>query len=143
MAFKRRTAIVHRRPVTSHPRFVALAGRVKAAGRRSIVSAQRNEDTLLVLAGAAAPALLQRFGGRSLPTVGGIDPGILYGGVCIVLGARMAGKNGARLRAFGTGLAAPAVARAVTTGSIKVSGDDDVGADDEISGDDDVGADAI
>lgn len=142
MAFARRkTAIVQRRPITTHPRFVALQTRVAAAGKRTRAVAQKNEDTLLVLAGAAAPALITRFTGKSLPTVAGIDPALLIGGVLLVVGSRMAGKNGARMKSLGTGMAAPAIARAVQTGTIKVSGDEDVGADDEISGDDDVGED--
>ncbi len=140
---KRRAAIVQRRPVTSHPRFVALQTRVMSAAKRSKVVAQRNEDTLLVFGGAALPALIQRFTGKSLPTIAGIDPGLLFGGAAIVLSSQVGGKNGARLKALGTGMAAPGIARAIQTGTIKVSGDDDVGADDEISGDDDVGADDI
>jgi hypothetical protein len=142
MAFakRRRTAVVVRKPVTQNPRFIRLAARVNNSQKRVRVAAARNEQTFLVLAGAAAPALITRLSGKSLPTIAGIDPSILFGGVLIAAGMYTAGKNGERMKSFGLGLAAPGISRAVQTGTIKVSGDD-VGADDDISGDDDVGED--
>jgi hypothetical protein len=140
---KRKAAIVARRPVTQNPKFVRLQARVANLAKRGRHHAAKNENTLLVLGGAALPALVQRFSGRGLPTFAGIDPGILWGAALMGISTQVGGKNGERLMAIGTGVAAPAIARAVTTGTIKVSGDDDVGADDEISGDDDVGAEEI
>jgi hypothetical protein len=118
---KRRTSVVVRRPVTQSPRYLKLVSRVKNGAKRTHQAAARNEQTLLVLAGAAAPALIQRFTGKPLPTVGMYSPG----------------KNGERMKSIGLGMAAPGISRAVATGTIKVSGDDDVGDDDV--GDDDVG----
>lgn len=144
MAFAKarsRTAVVVRKPITQNPRYLKLAARVTNLSKRGRHQAAKNEGTLLVLAGAAAPALIQRFTGKPLPTFAGIDPALLIGAAAIAIGMNMGGKNGERIKQLGVGAAAPAIARAVTTGSIKVSGDDDVGADDEISGDDDVGAD--
>jgi hypothetical protein len=139
MAFtKRRTALAVRRPVTASPKYIALANRVQNLRKRGTHAARANEGTLLVLAGAAAPALIARMMGKPLPTFGAIDPGLLYGGAMIAIGMSMKGKTGERLKQLGTGAAAPAVARAIQTGTVKVSGDDDVGADDEIGGDDDV-----
>lgn len=144
MAFaKRKAALAVRRPVTASPKYIALANRVQNLRKRGSHAARANEGTLLVLGGAALPAVISRFTGKPLPTFGGIDPGLLYGGLLIAAGMTMKGKNAERLKQLGTGVAAPAIARAITTGSVKVSGDDDVGADDEISGDDDVGAEEI
>lgn len=127
-----------RKPVTQSPKYLALKARVGALAKRSRAAAGRNEHTLLVLAGAAAPAAVQRFTGRGLPTVAGIDPGLLWGGALMAFGMYMAGKNGERLKAIGTGVAAPAVARAISTGTIKVSGDEEIiGADDDVGADDD------
>lgn len=137
--FAKRAAIVHRKPVTQSPKYLKLKARVSGLAKRAGGGALSNEGTMLVLAGAAAPALITRFTGKSLPTFGGIDPALLAGGLLLVAGMQIKGKNGARLKLLGTGVAAPAIARAVQTGSVKVSGDDDVG-DDEI-GDDDVGGD--
>jgi hypothetical protein len=144
MAFtKRRTALAVRRPVTASPKYIALANRVQNLRKRGTHAARANEGTLLVLGGAALPAIIARFTGKPLPTFGGIDPGLLYGGIMLAAGMSMKGKSGERLKQLGTGVAAPAIARAIQTGTVKVSGDDDVGADDDISGDDDVGADEI
>lgn len=138
MAFqKRRTAVVVRRPVTQNPRYLRLLSRVKSGAKRTHLAAAKNEQTLLVLGGAALPALIQRFSGKSLPTVAGIDPSILFGGALLAAGMYTAGKNGERMKSLGMGMAAPGIARAIQTGTIKVSGDDDVGDDDV--GDDDVG----
>jgi hypothetical protein len=134
---KRRTSVVVRRPVTQSPRYLKLVSRVKNGAKRTHQAAARNEQTLLVLAGAAAPALIQRFTGKPLPTVAGIDPAILFGGALIAFGMYSPGKNGERMKSIGLGMAAPGISRAVATGTIKVSGDDDVGDDDV--GDDDVG----
>jgi len=144
MAFaKRKAALAVRRPVTASPKYIALANRVQNLRKRGSHVARANEGTLLVLGGAALPAVISRFTGKPLPTFGNIDPGLLYGGILIALGMTMKGKNAERCKQFGTGVAAPAIARAISTGSVKVSGDDDVGADDEISGEDDVGAEEI
>lgn len=142
---KRKTAnAIARRPVTQNPKFVRLQARVANLAKRGRNHAAKNENTLLVLGGAALPALVTRFTGRGLPSFAGIDPGIVWGAALMGISTQVGGKNGERLMALGTGVAAPAIARAVSTGTIKVSGDDDVGADDEISGsDDDVGAEEI
>lgn len=140
---KRKTALAPRRPVTSNPKYLRLQARVASLAKRGHHAAKKHESTLLVLGGAALPALVQRFSGKQLPTFAGIDPGILWGAALMGISSQVGGRNGERLMALGTGVAAPAIARAVTTGTIKVSGDDDVGADDEISGDDDVGAEEI
>lgn len=139
----RRTAVVVRKPVTQNPRFLRLAARVKNSQKRVHVAAAKNEQTLLVLVGAAAPALITRLSGKSLPTVAGIDPTILFGGLLLAAGMYTAGKNGERMKSLGLGMAAPGIARAVQTGTIKVSGDDETGADEETSGDDETGADEI
>ena len=143
MAFtKRRTALAVRRPVTASPKYIALANRVQNLRKRGTHAARANEGTLLVLGGAALPAIIARFTGKPLPTFGGIDPGLLYGGLLLAAGMTMRGKSAERMKQLGTGVAAPAIARAIQTGTVKVSGDD-VGADDDISGDDDVGGDEI
>lgn len=146
MAFAKarsRTAVVVRKPITQNPKYLRLQARVHGIAKRTRHHASKNEGTLLVLGGAALPALVSRFTGKGLPTFMGIDPGLLWGGVLMAASTQMSGKNAERLMSLGTGVAAPAIARAVTTGSIKVSGTeiDELAGDDEISGDDDVSGD--
>lgn len=132
-ALARKTAVVHRKPVSSSPKFQKIEARLKSVGSRARIEAARNEQTILTLAGAMLPAVIQRFSGKPLPTLGNIDPGLLYGGVGMVLATQLRGRNRDRVMAIATGCAAPALSRAVQTGSVKVAGEDDY---EETAGDD-------
>lgn len=133
---RRKAPVAHRTPITKSPKYLKLQARVQNLAKRGRHAASRNEGTLLVLGGAALPAAVQRFTGKGLPTVMGIDPGLLWGGALMALGMNMGGKNGDRLKHLGTGVAAPAVARAITSGTIKVGEDEILGADDDVGDDD-------
>lgn len=130
-ALARKTAVVHRKPVTSSPKYQKIEARLKSVGSRARVEAARNESTILTLAGAMLPAAVQRFSGKPLPTFGNVDPGLVYGGVGMVLASQLRGRNRDRLMALATGLAAPALSRAVQTGSVKVAGEDEETAGDD------------
>lgn len=139
MAFAKRkgTAIAVRRPVTSSPKFVALKARVGGLSKRAANVAKEAEVELpmLTLAGAALPAIAARYG-RPLPSIGGIDPELVAGGVLMAASMALRGRTRRMVMAVGAGCAAPAVSRAIKSGSVKVGEDDDElageGDDDEI-----------
>lgn len=124
-----RTAIVHRKPITQSPKFLAIKGRVGALSKRAgnIAKEAEVELPMLTLAGAAAPAIYTRYAGKSLPSVGGIDPELLAGGVIMGLSMALRGRSRRMVMALGAGCAAPAVSRAIKTGTVKVGEDDDDG----------------
>jgi hypothetical protein len=132
---KRSSAIAVRpKPITSNPKYQKLAARAANLAKRTKHHAMANEGTLLVLAGAAAPALAERFYGKPLPTLASVDPGILYAAVGFLVASQLKGKGRERLMALSTGMAAPAIARTVASGSIKVAGDDEASGETESSG---------
>jgi hypothetical protein len=129
----RKTQIVARhKPVTQSPKFLKLQARVSNVAKRAHAGAARQENVMLVLAGAAVPALYSKLTGRALPSLGGIDPELILGGLLMAGATMTSGKTGHRLLALGTGCAAPAINRAIKAGSIKVGEDDESGADDSI-----------
>jgi hypothetical protein len=134
MAFARRkNAIAVRRPISQSPKFVALKSRVGGLSKRATNIAKEAEVELpmLTLAGAALPAVYQRYSGKALPTVGGIDPELVAGGVIMAISMALKGGTRRRVMAFGAGCAAPAVSRAIKVGSVKVGEDDELGADED------------
>jgi len=129
----RKTQLVTRhKPVTASPKYLKLQARVSGLAKRTHAAASRQENVLLVLGGAAVPALYTKFTGRALPALGGIDPELVLGGLLMAAATMTGGKNAQRLLALGTGCAAPAINRAIKAGSIKVGEDDESGADDSI-----------
>lgn len=129
MAFaaKRKNAIVVRRPITQSPKFLAVKSRVAGLSKRAANVAKEGEIELplLTLAGAAVPAIYTRYAGKSLPSIGGIDPELLAGGVIMGVSLALRGRTRRMVAALGAGCAAPAVSRAIKTGSVKVGEDDD------------------
>lgn len=129
MAFaaKRKNAIVVRRPITQSPKFLAVKSRVAGLSKRAANMAKEGEIELpaLTLVGAALPAVYTRYAGKSLPSVGGIDPELLAGGVLMGVSLALRGRSRRMVAALGAGCAAPAVSRAIKTGTVKVSGDDE------------------
>lgn len=101
----------------------------REAGRRARQSAVRaaQKGTVLSLGGAAALAVAEQRG-VALPTLGGIDPAVLYG-AALAFGAPMAlkGKSGAALASVGEGVLCVGLHRSIVRGSVKVEGDDDFG----------------
>jgi hypothetical protein len=119
----RRGTQVIRRPVTSSPAYLKLADKVSKLRKRSIDAGKTAENPMLVLGGAAIPALYQRFAGRPLPTVMNLDPELLAGGLLMALSQMTRGHNRTRLLALGAGCAAPAINRSIKSGTVLV-GDD-------------------
>lgn len=142
-----RSAIAKRRPARATvsrssartpSKLVQLQQRAARATAKTRAAAARNEQTLLTLAGAGLPAGLKRAG-VDLPTLGQIDPALVWGAGLMFLSTHVSGRNGERLFAIGTGMTAPSIARGIETGTVKVSGDgeDDDDDDDDLDEDDD------
>lgn len=124
------TTVPARRSITSNPKYQALEKRVKSLGKRVREGAGSARDPMMFLGGAALPAVYTRFSGKSLPTVGGVDPELLYGGGAMLASLFVKGKASHMLRTIGAGIAAPAVNRSIKSGSVKVAGDEETGSDD-------------
>lgn len=136
-AAKRKAAIVVRRPITQSPKFIAVKQRVGSLSKRAAGIAKEAEVELpmLTLAGAALPAVYTRYAGKPLPSLGGIDSELVTGGLIMGLSFALKGRTRRMAMALGAGCAAPAVSRAIKSGSIKVGEDDELdtpetGADD-------------
>lgn len=117
-------------------------------------------DTKLALVTLGTPvalSLLKKHQGFELPTVGGINPNVLWGGALVLLGPTLVkGESGRMLSAAGLGMAAVGASESATAGTVVTAkakkkkkssvagdeiGDDEIG-DDEI-GDDEIGDDEI
>lgn len=141
MAFaaKRKNAIVVRRPITQSPKFIAVQKRVSGLSKRALTVAKEAEVELplLTLGGAAVPALYQRYAGKPLPSLGGIDPELIAGGLLMAASFALRGKGRRMVMALGAGCAAPAVNRGIKTGTVKVGEDDEDGLGNTETGADD------
>ena len=128
-----------RRSITKSPKFLKAQARVKGLARsaRTVAKEAEIELPMMTLVGAAVPALYTRYSGKSLPTVGNIDPQLLAGGLLIGLSMALKGSTRRRVAAIGAGCAAPAVSRAIAVGTIKVGEDDETAGDDDETGADD------
>ena len=124
-------------------RAAAVVRRVAGAARRGASAAagaarQRDAEVSAVL-GALALGIAEGTNDAgqqrlTLPTVGGIDPALLYGGAAALLPHALPrlgkGKMVRRLAAAGVGIFCVGVARSATRGGVKVSGDPDYGDED-------------
>ncbi len=133
-AVKKRNALAlaPRRKAGPSPKLAKLEARLKNATKRAGAAAKDKELGLISIGAAAGLAMLEKKGTK-LPTVMGLDPALLIGGVLFLGGAKLvAGKNGKRIEAAGEGLLAVAANRSILRGSVKVAGvDDDDDGDDE------------
>lgn len=129
MAFaaKRKNAIVVRRPITQSPKFLAVKSRVTGLAKRAANVAKEGEIELpaLTLVGAALPAVYTRYAGKPLPSLGGVDPELLAGGLVMAVSLALKGRSRRMVAALGAGCAAPALSRAIKVGTIKVGGEDE------------------
>ena len=113
--------------------------RAAAIGRRTRAEAMKREEMILSLGSAALYGYAKKKA-WNLPTLGGIEPTILYG-LALGVGGPMISKdkNARRLEALGTGLLTIAAYNVSRTGNFTVSGSDHsmIAGDVEIVGDHD------
>ena len=134
---RRRTTTRRANPLAG--RLAKQSARVAAISRRTRQEAMKREEMILSLGSAALLGYAKKKA-WSLPTIGGIEPSILYGLVLGVGGPMISkDKNGRRLEAMGTGLLTIAAYNVSRTGNFTVSGTDHsmIAGDVEIVGDDD------
>jgi len=123
-------------------RYMRERARAAAVGRRVREEAMKRDEMLISLGASAALGYAKRKG-VALPTIGGIEPTLLYG-LILGIGLPMVSKDkmAKRLEAAGTGLLTVSAYSIARTGTMTVSGtmlptDELIGGDVEIVGDDD------
>jgi len=134
---RRRTTARRSNPLAG--RLAKERARAAAIGRRTRAEAMKREEMILSLGSAALYGYAKKKA-WNLPTIGGIEPTILYG-LALGVGGPMISKdkNGRRLEAMGTGLLTIAAYNVSRTGNFTVAGDHSMIAGDvEIVGDDDI-----
>lgn len=114
-------AATRRAPVTvrrgPHPQVTKMRSRIQAGARRAALHARDNRQAITSI-GAAALLGFARSRDMQLPTIGNINPALLYGFglyVAPMLGVR--GRIGETLRSAGVGALCVGVEAAVRTGS--------------------------
>lgn len=130
------TAIAPRRlNVVSKSKYEALEKRMHAVGKRGKQLVTKRENGLIGIGAGVGLGLLAKSG-KKLPTIGNIDPNLLWGGALFLLGPElMKGKNGERIGAIGTGMLTVAGFQIPQRG-LRVAGAG-AGADDNSDDDDD------
>ena len=131
---RRRSAVVRRSRSPYEARYMKERARVSGIARRARDEAMKREEMVLSL-GSAALYGYARKSNWNLPTLGGIDPAILYG-VALGIGGPMISKdkNGRRMESLGTGLLTIAAYNVARTGSFTIAGEG-IHGDVEIVGD--------
>lgn len=125
----------------SKAKYAALQARLRSTGQRLRAASNEDMEVGASLVAAVGAAWYEKSG-RSLPTVMGLDPHILYGAVGYAVTRNGKSKNARLGRAASIGLLTVGASRATTRGSLKVSGYeigadvDDDDDDDDIDGDD-------
>lgn len=121
---RRRAAAVVRR----------VAGAARRAGRAGLTAAKQRDLEIAATLGAVALGVAEQVNDDGeqrlkLPTFGGVDPALLYGGAAVLLPSlapRMFGGKMMKRASFaGLGVWCAGVARSISRGSYKVSGEDD------------------
>lgn len=116
--------------MVSKGKVLKLKNRLASVAKRASSAASANDHLLCSLGAAAALTYAEKKG--KIPSIMGLDPALVIGGVLYLGGRKLAGgKAGQRIEAAGEGLLAVATSRVVQRGSIKVSGTDIVGDDDD------------
>jgi hypothetical protein len=137
-ARSRSSAIVVRSSVPARragpsPRLAKLESRLASVARRARDVSTETEAAIITVGVPTVMGLLASKG-TFLPTFGGFHPMLVWGAPMALLGEKAFGGTwGKRVKAAGIGLLACAGNRAGATGSFKVEGDEETGAD----GDDD------
>lgn len=113
-----------RAPSVSKSKYEALESRLVRAGQKTRAVASKRENGIIAIGAGVALGVMAKKG-KNLPTVGGIDPALLYGAALFIAGPELLkGKNGERLGALGQGMLTVAAFNVPQRG-IKVAGDDD------------------
>lgn len=124
---KRNTSAIQIRrapPMISKAKFEDLRSRSIAAAKRLKDASAEDTDAMVGIGSGLALALYEK-GGRSLPTVMGLDPAVVWGFGAWALTRGRKGKGASMGRAAGLALATIGVNRSAMRGSIKVGEDDD------------------
>lgn len=131
---RRSTTAIQHRPNPYRAKLVAAKERLANLSKRGARVAADQELSAITIGAPVALGFAERQG-YALPTVMGLDPAVLYGGVLALLSFKVAGKNGKRMLAAGCGLLASGGRDSIKRGSVRV-GEDEI-AGDEVGGVDD------
>lgn len=98
---------------------LAVRERMAAIRRRTADSAGEMKLAACTIGAPVGMALLAKHASFSLPSIGGIHPHLLWGGVATIFGRKMFGSGdlGKMVRAAGLGLCASAASEITFTGS--------------------------
>jgi len=125
----RNTIVVRRSaPMVSKAKFETLRARTANVGKRLREASQEDTDALVGIGSGLALALYERSG-KTLPTIMGLDPALVWGFGAWGLTRGKGGKTPAMVRSAGLALATIGSNRSAMRGSIRV-GEDDSGESD-------------
>lgn len=118
------SAITVSRPNPYKGKLLRAEERLKAVAKRAHSGMMEQEEAAIAIGAPLVLGLLEARGTR-LPTVGGIDPAIVWGAALALLGPKaLKGKNGKRIAAAGVGLLSSAARDSGKRGSLKVGEDE-------------------
>lgn len=110
-------------PTIAKARYEELRTRGLAVAKRLKEASAEDTDAMVGVGSGLALALYEK-GGRSLPTVMGLDPAVVWGFGAWAITRGRKGKGASMGRAAGLALATIGVNRSAMRGSIKVGEDD-------------------